>query len=274
MNDGTGSLILFTSSGATFATSPRPSAATSVTGYLTPFNATKEISIRGLPDVAGGSGGGGGSTGLPLATSPYTQNFDNIATGLPQGFFVKTGASATSVGTADMAPSGSGLGTGTAWNQTSAGLKNFASATGLTSSSDATAQNASTNRALGIRQTSAAGYDPGAAYVLLLDNTTGKTNFQLNFSLQSLDVSSGRTTTWVVDYGFGDSPSSFTAITTAPTPLTTSNTFGSTNVTENFGVAMNNQSQKVWIRIVTLSASAGSGNRASTGLDDVSLSWN
>lgn len=274
MDDGTGTLILFTSSGATFATSPRPSAATSVTGYLTPFNATKEISIRGLPDVAGGSGGGGGSTGLPLTTSPYTQNFDNIATGLPQGIFVKTGASATSVGTADMVPSGSGLGTGTAWNQTSAGLKNFASATGLTSASDATAQNASTNRALGIRQTSATGYDPGSAYILLLDNTTGKTNFQLNFALQSLDVSSGRTTAWVVDYGFGDSPSSFTTATTTPASLTTSNTFGSTNVTVNFGSTLNNQSQKVWIRIVTLSASTGSGNRASTGLDNVSLSWN
>ena len=73
---------------------------------------------------------------------------------------------------------GSGLATPTAWNQTSAGLKNFASATGLTATSDATAQNASTNRALGIRQTSSTGYDPGSAYVFQLDNTTGKTNFQ------------------------------------------------------------------------------------------------
>ncbi len=278
MDDGTGTLILFTSSGATFATTPRPSAATSVTGYLTPFNTTKEISIRSLPDVVGGSGGGGGgSNGLPLTTSPYTQNFDNIGTGLPQGIFVKSNATATSVGTTDMAvyPT-TGLGTATAWNQTSGGMKNFASATGLTATSDATAQNASTNRALGIRQTGTIG-DPGAAYVLLLDNTTGKTNFQLNFALQSLDNSSGvtRTTTWVVDYGFGDSPSTFATATTTPAgPLTTSNVFGSTNVTVNFGAALNNNSQKVWIRIVTLSGTAGSGSRPSTGLDNVSLSWN
>ena len=274
MDDGTGSLILFTSSGATFATSPRPSAATSVTGYLTPFNATKEISIRGLPDVAGGSGGGGGSTGLPLTTSPYTQNFDNIGTGLPQGIFVKSNASATSVGTTDMAvyPT-TGLGTATAWSQTSGGVKNFASAIGLTATSDATAQSASTNRALGIRQTSSIG-DPGAAYVLLLDNTTGKTNFQLSFALQSLDNSIGRTAIWQVDYGFGDSPASFTTATTTPASLTTSNTFGSTNVTVNFGAALNNNSQKVWIRIVTLNATTGSGSRPSTALDNVSLSWN
>jgi hypothetical protein len=273
LNDGSGTLILFTSSSATFASTPRPSAATSLIGYLTPFNATKEISIRGLSDVVAAAGPPP-ATGLPLTTSPYTQNFNSIASGLPQGIYVKIGASSSSLGTGDMPPYGSGLGTPTAWNQTSAGLKNFASATGLTATSDATAQSASVNRALGIRQTSSAGYDPGSAYVFLLDNTTGKTNFQLSFALQSLDNSVGRTTTWVVDYGFGDSPASFTAVSTSPGTVTTSNAFGSTNVTVNFGSSLNNISQKVWIRIVALSATTGSGSRASTGLDDVSLSWN
>lgn len=273
LNDGSGTLTLFTSSSATFASTPRPSAATSLVGYLSPFNATKQIAIRGLSDVVAGGGPPPGG-GLPLTTSPYTQNFNNIASGLPQGIYVKIGATSTSLATGDMPPYGSGLGTPTAWNQTSAGLKNFASATGLTATSDATAQGASANRALGIRQTGTTGYDPGSAYVLLLDNTTGKSNFQLSFALQSLDNSIGRTTTWVVDYGIGDSPSTFTTVSTTPSTITTSNAFGSTTVNVNFGSSLNNQSQKVWIRIVTLSATTGSGSRASTGLDDVSLTWN
>ena len=274
MNDGSGSIIAFTSSSATFASSPYPGTALSFTGYLTPFGTTKQISFRSLTDVEAGSGPPPGGSGLPLTTSPYTQNFNGIASGLPQGIYAKIGATASSLGTGDMPQYGSGLATPTAWNQTSAGLKNFASATGLTATSDATAQNASTNRALGIRQTSSTGYDPGSAYVFQLDNTTGKTNFQLSFMLQSLDNTIGRTTAWTVEYGLGDSPTSFTAVASSPASLSTGPTFGSTNVTVNFGAALNNISQKVWIRIVALSGTTGSGSRASTALDDLSLSWN
>lgn len=275
MSDATGSLVAFTATGATFATATFPGSASSVTGYLTPFGATRQLSLRNpATDVVGGGGPPPSGGGIALTTSPYVQNFNNLASGLPQGFSVKIGATASSVGTGDMPIFGSGLSTPTAWNNSSAGLKNFASATGLNSASDATAQNASTNRALGIRQTSSAGYDPGSAYMIQLDNTTGKTNFQLSFLLQSLDASSGRTTTWTVDYGFGDTPSSFTPATTSPATITSSGTFGSTPVTVNFGAALNNQSQKVWIRIVVLTGTTGGGNRASTGLDDVQLSWN
>jgi len=274
LSDGTGNLIAFTSSSATFASTPYPATALSLTGYLTPFNATKEISIRNLSDVVAGSGPPPGGTGIPLTASPYLQDFNGIASGLPQGIYAKIGATSTSLGTGDMPQYGSGLGTPTAWNQTSAGLKNFASATGLTATTDVTTQNAAANRALGIRQTSSAGYDPGSAYTFLLDNTTGKTNFQMSFLLQSLDNSIGRTTTWVVQYGLGDTPGTFTTMATNPGTLTSSNAFGSTNVTVNFGNALDNLNQKVWIRIVTLAGTTGSGSRASTAIDDLSLSWN
>jgi len=277
INDGA-AYTLRTSSAATFAGQTYPALATSVTGYVSQFGASYELHMRNpggtVNDVVAASGGGG--TGLPLTTSPYVQNFNGIASGIPQGILVKIGSSASSIGTGDMPIYNNppGLATGTLWNQFSAGVKNFASATGLTASSDATAQNGSANRALGIRQTSATGYDPGSAFVLLLDNTIGKTNFQLNFLLQSLDNSVGRTTTWIVQYGLGDSPSSFTTVTTAPATLTTGPFFSSTPVTVNFGSSLNNQNQKVWIRIVTLTATSGSGNRPSTAIDDVNLSWN
>ncbi|MBM3922441.1 MAG: hypothetical protein FJ340_04455 [Sphingomonadales bacterium] len=277
MTDATGTLNVFTSTGANFATTAFPTAATSFTGYLTPFNTTQQVSFRNLSDIVGGSTPPPPSGGLLLTTSPYTQNFDGLANGLPQGIYVKIGATASSTGSGNMPvyPS-TGWATPTAWNQTSAGAKNFASATGLTSSSDATAQSASTNRALGIRQTSATGYDPGASFLFELTNTTGKSNFQMSFLFQSLDATpGGRTATWVVEYGIGDNPSTFTAIATSPTPLTSNvGTFSSTPVTVNFGTALNNSAQKVWIRIVSLTATTGSNNRPSTAIDNVQLSWN
>ena len=278
MNDGTATLVAFTATGASFANTLFPASATSFTGYLTPFNSVRQISFRNLNDVVGGGAPPPPlSGGIPLTTSPYTQNFDGIGAGLPQGITVKIGATATSLGTGDMPvfPT-AGLSTPTAWNQTSAGLKNFASAGTLTSSSDATAQAASTNRALGIRQTSATGYDPGASYLFELANTTGKTNFQMSFLLQSLDATpGGRTTTWRVEYGIGDNPTTFTAVNTNPATLTTNlGTFSSTPVTVSFGTALNNISQKVWIRIVALSATTGSNSRPSTAIDNLQLSWN
>jgi hypothetical protein len=109
-----------------------------------------------------------------------------------------------------------------------------------------------------------------------LDNTTAKTNFQLSFLLQSLDATpGGRTTVWQVDYGLGDNPTTFTSVATTPATLTTNlGTFASVPVTVNFGNALNNLNQKVWIRIITLAATTGSGNRPSTAIDNVQLSWN
>lgn len=276
VNDGA-TITLFTSTSATFASQTYPPNAASITGYLSQFGATRQIGIRNpgapLNDVVAGTGGGGGSSsGLPLTTSPYQQYFNNIASGLPQGIFVKIGATNTSIGTGDagiynsLAP--------TAWNQTSAGVKNFASATGLTATSTEAEQSASSNRALGVRQTTLAGYDPGTAFVLLLNNTTGKSNFQLSFLLQSLDATVGRTTVWQVDYGLGDNPTTFTPVTTSPASLSTSGAFSSTPVSVTLPAAINNQSQKVWIRIVTLAATTGSGSRPSTAIDDLQLTWN
>ena len=267
-------MVAYTSSAATFATAAYPTSATSLIGYLTPFATTFQVGIRNPTTdvVAGGGPPPPAGTGLPLTTSPYNQNFDAISAGLPQGFYAKVGATTSSIGTGDMTPFGGWA--PTAWSQTSAGAKNFASATGLTATSDATAQGASTNRIFGIRQTSSTGYDPGSAFVILLDNTTGKSNFQVSFQLQSLDITSGRITPWVVDYGIGDVPSTFSTVTTNPATLTTSPTFGSTTVTCSLPAAVNNQSQKVWIRIVTLTASGTSGSRASSAIDDFQLSWN
>jgi hypothetical protein len=267
LSDASDNITLFTSSTATFANNNLPTDASDWIGYAKFFGTTKEFTIRNTTDVTT-SGGSGGGDGIELTTSPFILSFDNIAAGLPAGVFVKLSSSSTAIGTD--ATFGSSQ---SSWSNSSTGFKNYASATGLTSSSDATAQAASTNRSLGVKQTGTTGYDPGAAFVFEINNTTGKTNLAVNFLLQSLDDGIGRTTVWQIDYALGDNPASFIPVATSPSSITTGPAFASIPVTINFGSALDNLNTNVWIRIVTLSATTGSGSRASSAIDDVSISW-
>jgi hypothetical protein len=206
----------------------------------------------------------------------YTENFNALGSGLPAGFGLYTAASATSQGTAaTAAQTFLTPGTTTNWTNTTAGFKNYASASvgaGTTTANQA----AATNRALGVRQSGAtvtgsttAVYDPGASFVFKLANTTNRIGFSLDFKLQSLDASSTRTTTWTVDYGVGTNPTSFTAVASG----TTGGSFSNATITADFGLALNNLSGPITIRISALDASTGSGNRASTAIDDFTLNW-
>ena len=96
---------------------------------------------------------------VTLSSSPYTQNFDAIGTALPNGWSIRLNASSSALGAEQVFVS-----TPASWGNTSGAFKNYASATGLSSSSSLTIQGNSTNRALGIRQTGSVG-DPGAAFV-------------------------------------------------------------------------------------------------------------
>ncbi len=207
---------------------------------------------------------------IVLTGTSYSENFDGIGTALPTGWSVRTGATASVLGAeAQFAVAAK------SWTDSQGAFKNYASADGLTVGSDATAQNASSDRALGLRQSSSFG-NPGGAFVMQIANTLDKNSFEMSFKLQSLDTSSARTTTWIVDYGIGTSPTIFTPIATVPATITTgTNTFSNTNVTINFGISLDNISQPVWIRITTLTAAAGpsGSNRASSAIDDVQLTW-
>ncbi len=268
LTDASDNIFLYTSSAALFANNTLPTDTSDWIGYAKSFGTTKEFQLRNTTDVTKSAVNTNSGDGIELTTSPFTLNFDDIASGLPAGVFVKLSASSTSLGTDATYSTDQ-----SSWSNTSSGFKNYASATGLTAASDATSQDASLNRALGVKQTSATGFDPGAAFVFQINNTSGKTNLALNFLLQSLYDGAGRTTTWQVDYALGDNPTTFTPVTTSPSTITTGSTFASTPVTVNFGSALDNQSGKVWIRIVTLSATTGSSSRASTGVDDVTVSW-
>lgn len=205
---------------------------------------------------------------VALVNSPYQQNFNSLGDGLPTGWSVRTGATATLAGT-----TATFVTAATSWSSTSGNFRNVASATDLNSASSTTDQGNSINRALGLRQTSSFG-DNGGAFTLQLANTSGKTGFSISFRMQSLDNTSPRLTSWQVQYATGASPASFTTVATIPANFTTgSNSFSNQDISANFASSLDNINDIVWIRVVTLSGTTGSGNRPTSAIDDVSLVW-
>jgi hypothetical protein len=211
------------------------------------------------------------SAQITLNNSPYSENFNSLsASGIPAGFSVRILATPTFLGKDTI------LNTGVTppWRGIGRGFKNLASANATSDPGpDSTTQAAITDRALGVRQTGTFG-DSGAAFVFQIANTVAKKNFQLGFKIQSLDTSSPRTTNWIVDYGVGANPTSFTSVATSPDVLPTGNKlFSNTSVSASFGTALDNINDVVWVRILTIKRSTGSGSRATTAIDDWNLSW-
>jgi len=218
---------------------------------------------RSLPvifTILGLAGGSGHAAVLTLSNGTYTQNFNGIgASPLPTGWDVRTSATTTSLGTVQTYTNTPG--TTTAWADISGGFKNFASAALGTGSATA-AQTAAANRALGLRQSGSVG-DPGGSFSFNFAST-GRQITSFSLDLQTLD-NQPRSTTYSIQYGIGATPTSFTTLGTY-----TTGAFGSTTVTfdvDDFGTSLNNLSQG-WIRIATLSASTGSGNRDSFAIDN------
>ncbi|WP_212005465.1 DUF5689 domain-containing protein [Chitinophaga sp. HK235] len=266
-----GSLVIRTSSYANFTATKVPKGAGELTGIYTIFNTDNQLVIRDVTDVAKMTGNRNEpvvppATNIELKTSPLLINFDDIATDLPVGVTVRASASATYLGNDSIAAFKKAP---LKWADVAFGFKNFASGTDMTM--DSAKQVAATNRALGVRQTGAA--EAGVAFVFEIKNTTGKKNLKMSFKLQSLDAASTRVTTWAVDYGAGDTPASFTAANATGT-LTTGGGASNNTVTVDFGSALDTSNNKVYIRIVTLGKTSGSGNRASSAIDDVQFSWN
>jgi trimeric autotransporter adhesin len=231
-----------------------PTAAGTYTGTIT--NTSSGAGSKAVT-VAGSS-----VSYIHLVSSPYTETFDGLGSTIPDGVSAWTGATSTSLG----AQAGI-IKNATNWTSTSGGFFNYASGDIDAGEPQSTA----TDRAIGIRQTSTVG-DPGGAFVFQIANTTGKINFTLDFRLQSLDASSNRTTTWQVEYAVGNNPTSFTVV---PTGILTTGglTFTTTPVHVNFGNALDNKPDIITIRVVTLTPTTGSGTRATTGIDDLVLSW-
>ena len=205
---------------------------------------------------------------LVLAGTNYIQDFDTISNGIPVGWSVRISATTNSLGTVS-----TNYNARKTWSDTGGEFGNCASTvansgTNFSGSESSTIQGSCTNRALAIRQTGSFG-DPGAAFVLQIQNTVGYSN--LTFSLDRCTLkTNGYATVWTVQYAVGNSPDAFTTLGT----YTNSNNFGATAETYNLGSDANNASSSVWIRIAALSPATGGGSRATFGIDNFSLSWN
>jgi hypothetical protein len=211
-----------------------------------------------------------------LSGTSYTQDFDGIGAGLPSGWRVDS-----------LVDKNAGLGNDAifrfsssvvSWSSTTRGFKNVASADGLIATSTSTDQSASTDRALGARQVSSSGWDGVDSLISMsfnMTNTAGLSNFNLSFKLQSLHEAGNvkRYSDWIVQYGIGASPTTFTTIATTPVTVTIDSNFSNTTVAVNFGTALDNITQPVWIRITPNSQSSGTGSRPMVGLDDFNLTW-
>ncbi len=197
-----------------------------------------------------------------LSGTSYLEDFDSLGSGLPLGWTVRTGANGSSLGTAATFSTAA-----VSWGNNTGAFKNLASSTGLTSTTIAASQEASADRALGIRQTGSFG-DPGAAFTLQIQDTIGLQGFALSFSAEMLSVQD-RSTTWTIQYATGSSPTSFSTLTTYSDP----GAFGATTVTANLPAGVNGLADNLWIRIVALAASTGPNSRDSFGIDDFSLTF-
>ncbi len=206
------------------------------------------------------------SAQVTLTGTNYTQSFDSIGSGLPAGWSVRTNATAILLGTEVAFTTNN-----TSWGNTSGQFANYAATSNNGSNflggESAAIQNACTNRCPGVRLTTSFG-DPGAAFVFELQDTLGFANFQLSVDLNMLSVQA-RSNAWIVDYGIGTIPVSFTPVWTNADP----GAFGTTTRTVSLGAALDNQQQPVWLRVVTLDAAAGSGSRDTFGIDNFKLNF-
>ena len=209
---------------------------------------------------------------VSLTGTNYIQDFNSLGSGLPTGWTTRLGVSTTNLGTA-LAFTNTGSSSAiNNWSDTTGAFKNYASATGLVSNSTTGAQQASTNRALGITPTGTFGdvATNYSAFVLQLNNTAGFESFSLSMDAMVLS-SQTRTNVWTLDYGVGASPTSFTTLTNWTTPATFGTTTLSISSETLSGIA--NLSDNVWIRFSLLTPSTGSGSRDRIGIDNFSLTY-
>ncbi|MDO8543757.1 MAG: immunoglobulin domain-containing protein [Opitutaceae bacterium] len=207
------------------------------------------------------------SAQVTLSAGRYTQTFDTIGSGLPTGWNTYTSASATSLGTFQ-----SFTPTAAAWSDSGGAFKNLAAAdnTGFIGNEATADQNAALDRALGVRQTTTTGFDPGAAFAFNF-NTSNLAVTSVSFSAQMLSVQA-RSTTWLLQYGIGASPTTWTTLAT----YADSGAFGSTRIvipSTTIGSALTNQAN-VWLRVVALAASSGSSGsvtRDTFAIDDFEI---
>lgn len=202
-----------------------------------------------------------------LSGTTYTENFNNLAVGLPTGWSVYTSATTTTLGTSAIFQNSA-----TAWNASlTTETANFRNIAGNTSATDANgaAQLTNADRALGWRPGTAASRN--GAIAVALSDTLGFENFSLSITLFSpVNVSFDQT--YDLEYRIGSS-GSFTRLAST---YSTGTIFGTSTLTANSVTlsALNNQSSGVIFRVRgTTATGTESGGLDVLGIDNFTLNY-
>jgi hypothetical protein len=205
-------------------------------------------------------------------SSNYFQNFNSLGSGLPAGWGVYTNVSATTIGSNTAFIHTNANSTTNTWANTTGAFKNLAASTGLTNGATTAEQQASANRALGLRGSGS-----------FADVASNRVSLNFNFSTIGVEIASlsldamllvveGRQMIWDIQFGLGATPTSWTTLGSW-TAGTNSSDWGATSLaynTNDFGTSLDNQSS-VWFRFTSLTNSTGGGSRPVVGIDNFSL---
>ena len=198
-----------------------------------------------------------------LSGTSYSEDFDDLGSGLPSGWSVTTNASPSGLG-----DSSSITTSAVRWGAAnSSGLFRNSSSSSIDSSSSTDDQSANSDRALGWRPSLAAERD--GAILLTVQNTLGLENFNLSLSVFTFnDVAASAT--YALEYGVGEA-GNFTQVGST---YNTGTEFSQTDYSVNSVTlsAMNDQSDTVYIRLRG-TTSSGTGALDGVGIDNFSLTY-
>jgi len=207
------------------------------------------------------------SAQLTLTALSYEQNFDALASGLPTGWTVHLGATASTLGTETNLTASA-----TTWSSASTVFRNIASFEGGTTSDNTGAQTANTNRALGWRPINVTSQNTGArngAVMLHIEDTLGFRDFNLRITLFTANNVAAGDQSYSAEFRVGHS-GDFASIGS----YNTTNPFADFELTASAAMlaTWNNQNSPVYFRIRGTSTS-GTTNLDTLGIDSFSLTY-
>jgi len=202
-------------------------------------------------------------------TGNYSQDFNSLGNGLPAGWGLYTNVSSTSLGSSTNFVNTNPAVALNTWSNTTGAFKNLASATGLTQVSTVAEQQASLDRALGLRPSAAFG-DTNINFLSInfYFSTVGYEVTALSLDAMVL-ATEGRDKIWDIQYGLGASPTEWLtlgSLTSGSVWGTTAYSFSSLD----FGTSLNNQSD-VWFRFASTTLSTGAGSRPTVAIDNFEI---
>lgn len=191
----------------------------------------------------------------------YTQDFNSVTEGLPEGWSLWNGVDEVSL-----------YSNHSNWKSTTGRFSNVASAAYGINYPD-NAQKTATDRAIAVRQTQSFG-NPGAAFRLAVQNTENLGNFRMSFRLQSLDYEAEKATIWSVQYSSdGNNWTTVQSSDVSGYMTTGQNVFVDRIIQVNFQNNLDNLSEPVYIQILASEAVGLGDKSAHTAIDNFNLTW-